>query len=170
VRDLPCMEFRTTIFVEVYRVCCPDCGIKIEKVPQLPSKAPFSKHPVNTVAMKIEKMVVVCQSQQKLMKCSGRPSCRSIWSSFVYKEGRRIVEPHDYGVRKGSVKLLGYQLSGASSGPLPNWRWFEVDLITGIRLLDRRFRGGRGGEPGSSGNHNEWDELFLRVEPAEGAD
>jgi transposase len=43
VRDLPCMEFRTTVFVEVYRVCCPDCGIKIEKVPQLPSKAPFSK-------------------------------------------------------------------------------------------------------------------------------
>jgi transposase len=37
------MEFRTTVVVEVYRVCCPDCGIKIEKVPQLPSKAPFSK-------------------------------------------------------------------------------------------------------------------------------
>lgn len=43
VRDLPCMEFRTAVFVEVYRVCCPDCGIKVEKVPQLPSKAPFSK-------------------------------------------------------------------------------------------------------------------------------
>src|ERR1051325_6906975 len=43
VRDLPCMEFRTTVVVEVYGVCCPDCGIKIEKVPQLPSKAPFSK-------------------------------------------------------------------------------------------------------------------------------
>ncbi|MBZ5622036.1 MAG: transposase family protein [Acidobacteriia bacterium] len=43
VRDLPCMEFRTTVVVEVYRVCCPDCGIKMEKVPQLPSKAPFSK-------------------------------------------------------------------------------------------------------------------------------
>jgi transposase len=43
VRDLPCMEFRTTVVVEIYRVCCPDCGIKIEKVPQLPSKAPFSK-------------------------------------------------------------------------------------------------------------------------------
>jgi transposase len=37
------MEFRTTVVVEIYRVCCPDCGIKIEKVPQLPSKAPFSK-------------------------------------------------------------------------------------------------------------------------------
>jgi len=33
------MEFRTTVVVEIYRVCCPDCGIKIEKVPQLPSKA-----------------------------------------------------------------------------------------------------------------------------------
>jgi transposase len=43
VRDLPCMEFRTTVVVEVYRVCCPDCGVKMEKVPQLPSKAPFSK-------------------------------------------------------------------------------------------------------------------------------
>ena len=43
VRDLPCMEFRTTVVVEVYRVCCPACGIKMEKVPQLPSKAPFSK-------------------------------------------------------------------------------------------------------------------------------
>jgi hypothetical protein len=28
VRDLPCMEFRTTAVVEVYWVCCPDCGIK----------------------------------------------------------------------------------------------------------------------------------------------
>jgi transposase len=37
------MEFRTTVVVEVYRVCCPDCGVKVEKAPQLPSKAPFSK-------------------------------------------------------------------------------------------------------------------------------
>jgi hypothetical protein len=45
---------------------------------------------------------------------------------LVYKGRRRIVEPHDYGVHKGAVKLLGYQLAGASSGPLPNWRWFEI--------------------------------------------
>jgi len=43
VRDLPCMEFRTTVVIEIYRMDCPDCGIKTEKVPQLPSKAPFSK-------------------------------------------------------------------------------------------------------------------------------
>src|SRR6266702_2252482 len=43
VRDLPCFEFRTTVVIELYRVRCPDCGVKAEKVPQLPSKAPFSK-------------------------------------------------------------------------------------------------------------------------------
>src|ERR1700683_2842698 len=43
VRDLPCFEYRTTVIVELYRVRCPDCGVKAEKIPQLPSKAPFSK-------------------------------------------------------------------------------------------------------------------------------
>jgi transposase len=43
VRDLPWGEFHTTVFIEVYRVKCPDCGVKREKVLQLPSKAPFSK-------------------------------------------------------------------------------------------------------------------------------
>jgi transposase len=43
VRDLPWSEFKTTVHIEVYRVKCPDCGVKIEKVPLLPSKAPFSK-------------------------------------------------------------------------------------------------------------------------------
>jgi transposase len=43
VRDLPCFQYRTTVVIELYRVRCPDCGLKIEKVGQLPSKAPFSK-------------------------------------------------------------------------------------------------------------------------------
>jgi transposase len=43
VRDLPWAGFRTTVVIEFYRVRCPDCGLKIEKVEQLPSKAPFSK-------------------------------------------------------------------------------------------------------------------------------
>jgi len=43
VRDLPCFEYRATVVVELYRIRCPDCGIKTEKIPQLPSKAPFSK-------------------------------------------------------------------------------------------------------------------------------
>jgi transposase len=43
VRDLPWSAFRTTVFIEVYRVKCPDCGVKVEKVPLLPGKAPFSE-------------------------------------------------------------------------------------------------------------------------------
>src|SRR6516164_3904038 len=43
VRDLPCFEYMTTVVVETYRVKCPHCGIRAEKVAQLPSKAPFSK-------------------------------------------------------------------------------------------------------------------------------
>jgi transposase len=54
VRDLPCMEFRTTVVVEIYRVCCPECGIKVERVPQLPSKAPFSKRFEDAVGLACE--------------------------------------------------------------------------------------------------------------------
>jgi transposase len=43
VRDLSCFEYRTTVLIELSRVRCPDCGIKAERVEQLPSKAPFSK-------------------------------------------------------------------------------------------------------------------------------
>ena len=43
VRDLPWSAFKTTVHIEVYRVPCPDCGVRIEKVPLLPSKAPFSQ-------------------------------------------------------------------------------------------------------------------------------
>ena len=43
VRDLPWSTFTTTVHIEVYRVKCPDCGVRIEKVPLLPSKAPFSQ-------------------------------------------------------------------------------------------------------------------------------
>ena len=40
-RDLPGSAFTATVFIEIYRVKCPDCGVKREKVPLLPGKAPF---------------------------------------------------------------------------------------------------------------------------------
>jgi transposase len=43
VRDLPCFEFQTAVVVECYRIRCPACGLKTERNPQLPSKAPYSK-------------------------------------------------------------------------------------------------------------------------------
>lgn len=80
-----------------------------------------------------------------------------------YKDRERIVEPHDYGIHNGSIKLFAYQVGGSSSGKLPNWRWMEQDLISDIRLLDQTFPGGR---PTPSGKHHKWDKLFIRVKPA----
>ena len=56
-----------------------------------------------------------------------------------YKDRERIVEPHDYGVRKGKAMLLAYQVAGSSSHTLPAWRWMEEDLISDIELLNRAF-------------------------------
>jgi hypothetical protein len=81
---------------------------------------------------------------------------------LLYKNRNRIVEPHDYGIHNGSVKLLGYQVAGSSSGRLPAWRWMETDLISDIHLLNETFPGGR---PISSGKHHKWDKLFIRVKP-----
>lgn len=54
VRDLPWGEFQTTVFLEIYRVKCPQCGVKREKVLQLPTKAPFSKRFEEAVGLACE--------------------------------------------------------------------------------------------------------------------
>jgi len=79
-----------------------------------------------------------------------------------YKNRERIVEPHDYGVHNGVVKLLAYQVAGSSNHKLPNWRWLEEDLISDLELLSGRFVGGR---PTASGEHHRWEKLFIRVKP-----
>jgi transposase len=58
VRDLPCFEFRTTVVIELHRVRCADCGIRTEKVPLLPSKAPFSKRFEEAVGLACESAAV----------------------------------------------------------------------------------------------------------------
>ena len=84
---------------------------------------------------------------------------------FVHKERERIVEPHDYGIHKGMVKLFGFQVGGSSSAPLPNWRWAEQHLISDLQMLDKTFPGGR---PTKTGKHQKWDKLFIRVKPPNG--
>ena len=54
VRDLPWRKYPTTVLVEFYRVDCPRCGLKVERVPQLPSKAPFSKDFEDAVGLACE--------------------------------------------------------------------------------------------------------------------
>lgn len=80
-----------------------------------------------------------------------------------YHDKERVVEPHDHGILKGSVQLLGYQTSGDSSRPLPNWILMKTDEVTDLEMLDQTFPGGR---PTSTGTHIRWDKLFIRVKPA----
>jgi hypothetical protein len=82
---------------------------------------------------------------------------------LIYHGKVRILEPHDHGVLNGSVQLLGYQIAGASSRPLPDWLLMKtVEIFNLELLLDQTFRGGR---PTSTGNHIKWDKLFIRVKP-----
>ena len=83
---------------------------------------------------------------------------------LVYHTKVRMVEPHDHGILNGSVQVLAYQIGGSSSRPLPNWLLMKTDEIDEIQLLDQTFPGGR---PTPSGRHVKWDELFIRVKPAD---
>jgi len=79
----------------------------------------------------------------------------------------RVVEPHDYGIKKGVRQLLAYQIGGeSSSGGLPDWRWLHIAKISDASLLDGTFPGGR---DTPANLHQGWDVLFLRVgEPVVG--
>jgi hypothetical protein len=81
---------------------------------------------------------------------------------FVYKAGRtRIVEPHDYGIRRGVECLLGFQIGGESRSGAPHgWKQFEVDEMHQLRVLERRFAGTRAD---AAQHHRAWDTLFARV-------
>jgi hypothetical protein len=81
---------------------------------------------------------------------------------FALDGKMRVAEPHDYGIRNGAVRVLVYQLSGASSGPLPGWRSIGVSRMSAVELLETTFAGGRSG----SGKHQRWDVLFARVGPS----
>jgi hypothetical protein len=82
---------------------------------------------------------------------------------YRYRERNRIVEPHDYGILGGSIKLFTYQIRGSSSEPLPNWRMMFVAGISGAQMINESFPGGR---PVPSGEHHKWEKVFARVKPA----
>jgi len=54
VRDLPWRKYQTVVVVEFYRVRCPKCGLKVEAVSQLPSKAPCSRDFEDAVGLACE--------------------------------------------------------------------------------------------------------------------
>jgi predicted DNA-binding transcriptional regulator YafY len=81
---------------------------------------------------------------------------------FRYKNQERIVEPHDYGVQNGSVRLFCYQVGGRSSGKLPGWRMLNVSEILDCQILDQTFGGNR---ETPTGAHHYWSEIYVRVAP-----
>src|ERR1700687_659904 len=97
VRDLPCFEFRTTVVVELYRVRCPDCGVKTEKVPQLTSKAPFSKGFEEAVGLAFESAAVRRVGRQFGL---ARSTVRAIDVRYLsrWSEGRRKPALRQMGV------------------------------------------------------------------------
>ena len=78
-----------------------------------------------------------------------------------YSGSLRYLEPHDYGVQKGAVRLLAYQQR--DFGPKksePGWRLFDVAKITDLVVLETGFEGSRGA---SHQNHYVWDIVYARV-------
>jgi hypothetical protein len=97
-----------------------------------------------------------------------------IWTSieerrhvrFFYDARERISEPHDYGIQNGQVRLLVFQFSGESNtGRLPAWRLVGVDGISELKILSTTFPGNR---PAPSGQHHQWDQIFIRVGEPQG--
>ncbi|HMH05049.1 MAG TPA: hypothetical protein VK579_00065, partial [Terriglobales bacterium] len=82
---------------------------------------------------------------------------------YRYRDKNRIVEPHDYGIQGGSIKLFTYQVRGSSSEPLPNWRMMFVAGISDAHIMNESFSGGH---PVPSGEHHKWEKVFARVKPA----
>ena len=97
VRDLPWSEYRTTVVIELSRVRCPDCGIKAEKVPQLPSKAPFSKRFEEAVGLACESAAVRRVARQFGLASS---TVRAIDVRYLsrWSEGRRKPAVRQMGV------------------------------------------------------------------------
>jgi WYL domain-containing protein len=83
---------------------------------------------------------------------------------FVYKNNERIVEPHDYGIQNGIVRLFCWQVGGKSSSRIPGWRMIDVDGMQNCEMLDQYFAGNR---EIATGKHHRWDEVFIRVAPPE---
>ncbi len=79
-----------------------------------------------------------------------------------YHDSVRVAEPHDYGVYKGTERLLAFQLRD-SVHPSPQaigWRLFNTSEIQECFVLEKGFSGSRGRMHQS---HLVWDAVFLRV-------
>ena len=89
VRGLPWSEYRTTVVIELSRVRCPDCGVKTEKVPQLPSKAPFSKRFEEAVGLACESAAVRRVGRQFGLAAAASVQAIDVRYRTRWSEGRK---------------------------------------------------------------------------------
>ena len=82
---------------------------------------------------------------------------------FTYDSALRVAEPHDYGVRDGTPRLLAYQRqkAGRKDPRVRGWRWLDISRIETCTVLDESFAGTR---ETAGQQHHRWDILYARVD------
>lgn len=126
VRDLPCFEYLTTVVIELYRLRCPNCGVKSEKVPLLPSKAPFSKRFEDAVGLACESAAARRVAQQFGLSASTVRAidlrCLERWSQSRRKPALRKMGVDEIYLGK-TQKFLTVASNLETAEPL----WFGED-------------------------------------------
>ena len=136
VRDLPWGQYQTIVVIEVHRVRCPNCGVKVEKVPQLPGKAPFSERFEDEVGRRCESAPVRQVARQVALAAS---TVRAIELRYLerWDRRRRRSPVHRIGVDEiylGTQKFLTVVSNLDTGEPL----WFGRDRKK--ETLDGFFR------------------------------
>ena len=82
---------------------------------------------------------------------------------FTYDSAERVAEPHDYGLRDGTPKVLTYQVqkAGRKDRQVRGWRSLEISKIENCVVLDDTFSGTR---EVADQRHYRWDVLYARVD------
>jgi len=128
VRDLPWSAYKCTVVVELYRVRCPDCGVKTEKVPLLPSKAPFSERFEDAVGQACESAAASRVGKQFGLPAS---TVRAIdlrylqrWSKARRKPALRQmgVDEIFLGKKQKFITVVSISRPVSRSGSVPNAR------------------------------------------------
>jgi transposase len=138
VRDLPWRKYQTIVVVEFYRVRCPKCGLKVETVPQLPSKAPFSKDFEDAVGLACESAAARQVARQFKLAAS---TVRAIDQRYLERWAKNRKKPilRQMGVDEiylGKTQKFLTVVSNLETGePL----WFGKDRKE--ETLDEFFRG-----------------------------
>lgn len=137
VRDLPWRKYQTVVVVEFYRLRCPKCGLRVEVVTQLPSKAPFSKDFEDAVGLACESAAARQVARQFGLAAS---TVRAIDLRYLerWARSRRTPALRDLGVDEIYLGKTQKFLTVASNLETAEPLWFGHDRKE--ETLDEFFR------------------------------